>query len=96
MTVTLFTCPADRTAIVKEISVAVTVAVAASIIRIEATYSGSGARVVDRFSGAATTSVEIRPRWFVLQETDTLQVFVPAGVTVQIAVSGTLLDGDPS
>lgn len=100
----VFTCPADRTAIVKDLRIFVTANTAAGTtqLQLDVLLAGVTARSVWRGAvGAGTVgdfsgSVPATPPWIVLQETDVLRFTVPANVTAQCYASGTLLSGDPA
>lgn len=96
-TVTIFTCPADRTAIVKELRQSLGAGGAPPYALVwEVSFSGGAFRRVARADLTAVGVVVVQEAWFVLQETDVLRVSVPAGATVFAMASGTLLDGDPA
>lgn len=105
VTATVFTCPADRTAIVKDLRVFCTAntAVGSTNVQLDVLLSGVTSRTIWRTTvGPASTGVlypvttgDASP-WVVLQETDVLRLTVPAGLTVQCYASGTLLEGDPA
>jgi len=90
---TIYTVPANRTAIVKRIQ-----------IRAAGAYTAGTAVTFYVGAPAAATAVLVYPSvsgldaetWLVLHEGETLQVGNGTNVSVTITVSGTLLDGDPS
>lgn len=92
---TIFTVPADRTAIVKEVCLQNGGAVAATVY--VAAFPGGGITgyyvALALVPAAGMTRV---PAWFVMHETDVLKVVGPAGNTTAAYVSGTLLLGDPA
>lgn len=105
-TTTIFTVPADRTAIVKDIrawlSAATTppIKITFVVLRPDATTRSVDAMRADAaaepfYSLPADAKPERGP-WIVLHEGDALRVSQPANCTVQTYVSGTLLDGDPA
>lgn len=103
-TATVFTVPANRVAIVKDLRVFVTAntSVAGGDLRLDILLSGVTARSVWRRTVGSTETGVMYPLnvadgspWIVLLETDTLRLTVPSNVTAQCYASGALLDGDP-
>lgn len=98
-TTTIFTVPANRTAIVKDLHIAVT---AATTPPVALTVSVLLASSASRRLWADAVNVGTREPWaqsepwIVLEEGDSLQIAQPAACTVQTYCSGALLDGDPS
>lgn len=93
----VFTCPPDRTAIVKDARISV--GAPAGTARLAVLRSG----VVGAVELVAVTSAGVAahgradpPPWVVLEEGDTLYVVGTAGMVVNVWASGTLLDGDPA
>lgn len=97
-TTVIFTTPTDRTAIVKDVRVAVTAATAFPVVvDLQVLLSSGVNRLVARQSfPAAGTWAYTGEWWIVLLEGDALRVVQPANCTVQTYVSGASLSGDPS
>jgi hypothetical protein len=96
-TTTIFTVPSDRTAIVKDVQLAVTAATAPPVALIlQINKADTTVRRVWTNSLNVGTFTPWAEPWIVLQEGDSLRVTQPANCTVQTYVSGTLLDGDPA
>lgn len=105
VTATVFTCPADRTAIVKDLRFYVTAntAVITSILKLDVLLLGVTSRTLWHSSIAAAYVGPVYwgagggdTPWVVLQETDVLRLTIPAALTAQCYASGALLDGDPA
>lgn len=92
----LFTCPADRTAILKYLT-AVNQIGAVTTYRLLISTGGSGQEITAPRSLATGTETPApdRDMWVVLQEGDILQARASVLNTVLVSGHGTLLDGDP-
>jgi hypothetical protein len=96
-TFTLFQCPANRTAIVKEITGSLVAGTSPTTAWLYVQIGGAGTFFQHQ---EVVFSVNDRPvraeRWLVLEEGDVLHAVQSSNRTVDWTVSGTLLDGDPS
>ena len=93
----VFTCPADRTAILKDVRLRLQGA--AGVLFVGIGFPGAAPVVIrSNFAGglADVDAFLDPPPWIVLEETQTLYFFSAAAIQVDYWFSGTLLDGDPS
>lgn len=92
----LFTCPPDRTAIVKDARLRVTGT--AGVVRlVVADFGTVGGLDIVTANGAGPVQGDAPPgTWIALAEGDTLYLLGAVGKTADVWVSGTLLDGDPA
>lgn len=96
-TFTLYTVPADRTAILKYLT-AVSIFGGTTATYTLSVGAGSGTRITALRSLApgAEAAAADREMWFVLTEGETLVVTVSTASGLVFSGSGTLLEGDPA
>lgn len=91
----VFTCPSDRTAILKEVVISQTAGSAPTSVWL---YLDSGPTTVQvgRWDFSTNDLPDRRERWLVLEEGDELLLAQSSARTIDYWMSGTLLQGDPS
>lgn len=105
-TTTIFTVPADRTAIVKRVRgwLAATTAAFPILVNVLVLKADTTTRTIAQLRADAVGMMYLAPFdgvstqewWDVLHEGDALRFSQPANCTIQMYVSGTLLSGDPA
>lgn len=93
---TIFTVPADRTAIVKELVVSQVAGSVPTTFYCYVDTAGADTLQVAAVTVAANDAPVVLPRWLVMHEGDQFVFAQSSGRTANVYVSGTLLAGDPS
>lgn len=92
----IYTVPADRVAIVKNVFLEIATG-GAGVVTLSVGLNGGVGVIVYTTTGPVAGPVpQFWPEWVALNETDQLRISTAAGITVDYWVSGALLDGDPS
>lgn len=90
----LYTVPADRTVIVKDIRLRDLASGATYALIIQTPAPLFGQLAQETLAVNAFTSVD-PPPWVVLREGWVINLFAPAGKVVRLLISGSVLFGDP-